>query len=138
MINGLIFGCWDLLHVGHIEALKEARAACDHLYVGCAGDNVIEQDKGAPPVIGGDHRIQMLQAIKYVNKVVPYYSLDFLPVVEVARPRIVFYCSDTWGSAKRHKDLEKWCKDNKRCFHPLGYHPLESTTSIKVRIKEDV
>jgi D-beta-D-heptose 7-phosphate kinase / D-beta-D-heptose 1-phosphate adenosyltransferase len=64
-------GCFDLLHVGHVSYLAEARALGDVLIVGLNSDASVRRLKGAGrPVIAEDDRAAMLAALAAVDHVV--------------------------------------------------------------------
>ena len=63
-------GCFDLFHVGHSNALRQARACGDYLIVGLVGDAEIEKNKGSAPVMNEAERFAALSACKWVDEVV--------------------------------------------------------------------
>jgi rfaE bifunctional protein nucleotidyltransferase chain/domain len=126
-------GCWDLLHVGHINILQKAKALGDRLIVGVASDGVIEEDKGNPPVINLTHRLIMLNSLKYVDVVLDYHTLDFLPHLKAIRPDILAV-GENWGGGFRHIEAEKWVKENNKRMVTLPYTLGISTTKIKQKI----
>eukprot|EP00249_Psilotum_nudum_P036844 c8865_g3_i1 orf=471-1772(-) len=63
-------GCFDLMHYGHANALRQAKALGDELVVGVVSDSEIIANKG-PPVMSLDERIVMVSAIKWVDEVIP-------------------------------------------------------------------
>ena len=69
---GFTCGAFDLLHAGHIVMLKEAKENCDHLIVGLQTDPTIDRKKKNQPVQSMYERYVQLQAIKYVDEILPY------------------------------------------------------------------
>lgn len=66
-----ISGSFDLLHNGHIETLKKARAQGDFLFVGVWPDDVVSYFRGSNyPVLSLHERVLMVLACKYVDDVV--------------------------------------------------------------------
>ncbi|KAK1330716.1 hypothetical protein QTO34_008654 [Cnephaeus nilssonii] len=63
-------GCYDMVHYGHSNQLRQARAMGDYLIVGVHTDEEISRHKG-PPVFTQEERYKMVQAIKWVDEVVP-------------------------------------------------------------------
>ncbi|XP_043319491.1 ethanolamine-phosphate cytidylyltransferase isoform X2 [Cervus canadensis] len=59
-----------MVHYGHSNQLRQARAMGDHLIVGVHTDEEIAKHKG-PPVFTQEERYKMVQAIKWVDEVVP-------------------------------------------------------------------
>ena len=70
MKKGLVMGCFDLLHEGHLRFLQEARSRCDHLVVGLATDDAVGRVKGQNrPIVNEDARRRMLTALRCVDEV---------------------------------------------------------------------
>lgn len=63
-------GCFDMMHYGHCNALRQARALGDQLVVGVVSDAEITVNKG-PPVTPLHERMIMASAIKWVDEVIP-------------------------------------------------------------------
>jgi len=72
-------GCFDVLHMGHIELFRYAKQQGTKLYVGVDSDEKVKQDKGSDrPFNKLNDRIQFLRAIRYVDKVIPFNSTQHL------------------------------------------------------------
>ncbi|TVU27226.1 hypothetical protein EJB05_29823 [Eragrostis curvula] len=63
-------GCFDMMHYGHCNALRQARALGDELIVGVVSDEEIKANKG-PPVTPMHERMIMVGAVKWVDDVIP-------------------------------------------------------------------
>ncbi|KAK7340104.1 hypothetical protein VNO77_20798 [Canavalia gladiata] len=63
-------GCFDMMHYGHCNALRQARALGDQLIVGVVSDAEIIANKG-PPVTPLHERLIMVNAVKWVDEVIP-------------------------------------------------------------------
>lgn len=63
-------GCFDMMHYGHCNALRQARNLGDQLVVGVVSDAEITANKG-PPVTPLHERMIMVQAVKWVDEVIP-------------------------------------------------------------------
>ncbi|KAF8007590.1 hypothetical protein BT93_K1556 [Corymbia citriodora subsp. variegata] len=63
-------GCFDMMHYGHCNALRQARALGDQLVVGVVSDAEIVVNKG-PPVTPLKERMIMVNAVKWVDEVIP-------------------------------------------------------------------
>ncbi|KAL0896763.1 hypothetical protein Bca101_080724 [Brassica carinata] len=74
-------GCFDMMHYGHCNALRQARALGDQLVVGVVSDEEIIANKG-PPVTPLHERMVMVKAVKWVDEVIsdaPYaITEDFM------------------------------------------------------------
>lgn len=65
-----IDGCFDMMHYGHSNALRQARAAGDVLVVGLVNDEEIVKNKGSAPVMPEHERYEALAACKFVDEVI--------------------------------------------------------------------
>ncbi|XP_072288184.1 ethanolamine-phosphate cytidylyltransferase-like [Pyxicephalus adspersus] len=63
-------GCYDMVHYGHSNQLRQARTMGDYLIVGVHTDEEISRHKG-PPVFTQEERYKMVRAIKWVDEIVP-------------------------------------------------------------------
>ncbi|VFQ71103.1 unnamed protein product [Cuscuta campestris] len=74
-------GCFDMMHYGHCNALRQARALGDQLIVGVVSDAEIIANKG-PPVTPLNERMIMVNGVKWVDQVIsdaPYaITEDFM------------------------------------------------------------
>lgn len=73
-IVGITFSTFDLLHAGHIAMLREAKKYCDHLICCLQVDPSIDRDDKNKPVQTLVERWTQLQAVKYVDEIVPYQT----------------------------------------------------------------
>ena len=73
---GYTTGVFDLFHIGHLNILKRARLECDHLIVGITTDELSKSAKNKKPFIPFQERMDLVEAVKYVDKVVPQTSYD--------------------------------------------------------------
>lgn len=78
MIVGYTTGVYDLFHVGHLNILRRAKSLCDYLIVGVSTDELVLHDKNKLPIIPFEERVQIVEAIRYVDEVVPQYNKDKL------------------------------------------------------------
>ncbi len=67
---GYTCGSFDLFHIGHLNILKRAKENCDYLIVGLNSDETMLRCKNKLPVIPFNERKQILEAIRYVDKVI--------------------------------------------------------------------
>ncbi|RUS34869.1 hypothetical protein BC938DRAFT_478120 [Jimgerdemannia flammicorona] len=82
-------GCFDLMHFGHANALRQAKAMGDYLIVGVHSDSEIEKNKG-PTVMHEEERYAAVAACKWADEVVrdaPYNT-----TVEILDKYNVDYC----------------------------------------------
>ena len=74
-------GCYDMVHFGHANQLRQAKAMGDYLVVGIHNDAEVRRNKG-PPVFSEQERYKMISGIKWVDEIVqdaPYVTdVDYL------------------------------------------------------------
>ena len=126
---GFTCSCFDLLHTGHIMMLKECRINCDRLIVGLQTDPSIDRNYKNKPIQGYFERYIQLEAVKYVDEIVPYETEeDLIKLLYYIKPNIRFVGSDWRNKEFTGKDiLEIEIFYNRR----YGY----STTELKGRIE---
>lgn len=71
-VVGITFSTFDLLHAGHIAMLREAKTQCDYLICGLQVDPSLERKHKNTPVQTLVERWTQLQAVKYVDEIIPY------------------------------------------------------------------
>jgi glycerol-3-phosphate cytidylyltransferase len=69
---GLTASTFDLLHAGHIEMLREARSQCDYLICALQIDPSIDRPEKNKPVQTVVERHTQLDAVKFVDEIIPY------------------------------------------------------------------
>lgn len=72
MIIGLTASTFDLLHAGHIEMLREAKAQCDYLICALQIDPSVDRPEKNKPVQSIVERHTQLDAVKFVDEIIPY------------------------------------------------------------------
>lgn len=88
-------GCFDILHVGHIRYLNEAKTHGDHLIVAINSDRSVKAIKGkGRPVISQDERAEVVAALQCVDTVVIFDELDPLALIETVKPHILVKGAD--------------------------------------------
>lgn len=121
---GYTTGVYDLFHIGHLTLLKRAKAMCDFLIVGVSTDELVKY-KSKRPVIPQEERMAIVEAIRWVDLVVPQENMDKIKAWENYKFDVMFV-GDDW------KDTEKWL-DYEQKFAELGvdivYFPYTKGTS---------
>ena len=83
-------GCFDILHVGHIRYLKEAKALGDLLVVGLNSDNSVKRLKGeSRPIMSEAERKEMLLALESVDFVLLFSEDSPLSLIQQVKPDIL-------------------------------------------------
>ena len=98
MIIGYTTGVYDMFHIGHLNILKRAKEQCDYLIVGVSTDELVLHDKNKTPVIPFCERMQIVEAIRYVDKVVPQPDKNKMGAWEKLHFNKMFVGSDWQGT----------------------------------------
>lgn len=97
-------GCFDLLHVGHLTLLEQARRMTDRLIVGLNSDSSVHGLKGTGRPVNPEHsRAQVLAALDAVDAVVLFDEATPLRLIRAVRPDLLVkggdYTPDTIAGA---------------------------------------
>jgi glycerol-3-phosphate cytidylyltransferase len=87
-------GTFDLFHSNHLKMVKYARGLGDVLIVGVSTDELVSSYK-KPPIIPFEERIQIVEALKYPDIVIPQHTLDHTEIVKKLHIN-VFVVGDDW------------------------------------------
>ena len=84
-------GCFDVLHIGHIELLEHAKKLGGYVLVGLDSDERVKELKGDDrPINPIEHRIKMIESLKFVDDVVTFNTDDELKdILYIYQPDII-------------------------------------------------
>lgn len=103
-------GCFDLLHVGHVRSLEQARRLGERLVVGVNSDASVRGLKGtARPLVPARQRAEVLAALAAVDWVVIFGSATPQSLIRALRPDVLAKGGD-WSLAEivGREDVEGW------------------------------
>ena len=93
-------GCFDLLHVGHVRYLQEARKQGDCLVVAVNSDRSVRQIKGAGrPIIPDNQRAEVVAALSCVDWVTIFDEPNPLVLITLLKPDVLVKGTD-WPEDK--------------------------------------
>jgi len=128
----------DIIHKGHINILKTASTYGD-VIVGLLTDKAIASYKSIP-YLNYEKRKVVIENIKYVKKVIPQETLDYVENLKLIKPHYVVH-GDDWKNGVQKKTrarvikvLKKW---SGKLIEPT-YTKNISSTSIKKEIKDTI
>lgn len=107
---GYTTGVYDMFHIGHLNILKRAKQQCDCLIVGVSTDELVEAYKHKTPVIPYEERKAIVEAIRYVDRVVPQTSMNKIDAWNELHFDAVFH-GDDWKGSDMYNDVEKALKN---------------------------
>lgn len=130
MIKVITYGTFDLFHLGHLRILQRAKDLGDFLIVAISTDEFNWREKSKQCVYPYEHRAKIVEAIRYVDLVIPEHNWE-QKVVDVKKHEVeVFVMGEDWKG--KFDFLEKLCK--------VVYLPRTkniSTTQIKSDLKSN-
>ena len=125
----------DIIHIGHLMFLKNAKAVAGRdgrLIVGIVSDESVLEKKGKLPIFNFSERLELANAIKYVDLVVPQQSYSPSENVKNIRPNILM-------ESESHDN--KQIDDSRTLMKKLGgkvivlpYLKNQSSSLIKAKI----
>ena len=95
---GYTTGVFDMFHIGHLNILMRAKEQCEYLIVGVTTDELCVERKNKKPIICEDDRVRIVEAIRYVDRVVLQRDMDKLSAVKELGCDVVFVGSDWKGT----------------------------------------
>ncbi|MEJ6603722.1 MAG: adenylyltransferase/cytidyltransferase family protein [Opitutaceae bacterium] len=123
-------GTFDLLHVGHLALLEYCRTLGDSLAVGVASDEVVNSYKPNVPVIPLEQRVTMLKALRCVDIVRPYHTLEYVSGCRELDADI-FVIGEDWGAKPHNLAVEEYLKSQGKQIIQIKYDARTSSTIIK-------
>ncbi|MEM2281629.1 MAG: adenylyltransferase/cytidyltransferase family protein [Candidatus Bathyarchaeia archaeon] len=138
----LASGVFDLLHLGHVRYLEEAKKAGGEnaeLIVIVARDSTVERRKGSKPVMPENQRRALVESLKVVDEaILGYEDFDIGRVVEKIKPDIIAVGHDQDGMEKAVRDYirEKGLNIKVVRISKFSEDELDSSSKIKQKIIE--
>jgi len=136
----LASGVFDLIHIGHVRFLEEAKNAGGpnaKLIVIIARDSTVEQNKGRKPIMSEDQRCALVESLKVVDEaVLGYESLHIGEVIEKIKPDVIALGYD---QAEMEREVKTYVETHKIPVEVVrigkfGENALDSSSKIKQKI----
>lgn len=127
-------GCFDLLHLGHVRSLEQARSMGDRLVVAVNSDASVRRLKGPDrPMVAARQRAEVLGALECVDWVVIFGEDTPLRVIEALRPDVLAKGGD-WKLSEivGREQVESWGGSVRR----LRQVPGLRTTSLIRKVRK--
>ena len=109
-IIGYTTGVYDMFHIGHLNILRNAKSMCDYLIVGVSTDELVQKEKNKTPVIPYAERKAIIEAIRYVDQVVPQTDKNKMGAWEKLHFDKMFVGSD-WKGTPQWNQYEEQFKE---------------------------
>ncbi len=115
----LVFGAFDFLHLGHLYFFRQARRFGDVLVVVVARDGNVLKAKRTPAFFEEKERLELVSALKIVDKAVLGSEKDFYAVIAKEKPSVVVLGYDQ-------------CADEKTLRKKIDSFGLEKTRIVRL------
>lgn len=107
---GYTTGVFDLFHIGHLNILRQAKEMCEYLIVGVSTNELVQEYKKKTPIISFEERVAIVQACRYVDRVVPQISMNKLDVWPELQFNVLFH-GDEWKGSTLYNDYIEQFKE---------------------------
>lgn len=88
-------GCFDLIHIGHVDYLEKAKALGNKLIVGVNSDDSVSRFKGpSRPIVNEESRYRVLAAMEFIDAIVPFNEDTPLCLIEQVSPDVLVKGND--------------------------------------------
>ena len=136
----LASGVFDLLHLGHVKFLEDAKKAGGEnakLVVIIARDSTVEKTKGRKPIMSEDQRRTLVESLKVVDEaVLGYENFDIGEVIENVKPDVIALGYDQEEMEKEVRNYVDTHKLNIKIVRigKFEEYTLDSSSKIKQKI----
>jgi FAD synthetase len=138
----LASGVFDLLHLGHVKFLEEAKKAGGknaELIVIIARDSTVEKNKGRKPIMSENQRCALVESLKVVDEaVLGFEKFDLGDVIERVKPDVIALGYD---QADMEKGVQKYVDKHRLNIKVIRVgkfeeDELDSSSKIRKKIVE--
>ena len=130
---GYTTGVYDMFHIGHLNIIKKAKEQCEYLVVGVSTDELVKDYKGKKPIVPFEERMKIVEAIKYVDKVIPQTTMDKYDAWKKEKYNVIFH-GDDWKNSKTYNEIEEKLKNVGVDFVYFPYTKGTSSTILKEKL----
>lgn len=105
-IKVMTSGVFDILNLGHINILSQAKNMGNHLVCGIQNDDSVKNSKGNFPILNINERKQQIKALGFVDEIIIYDNVDQRELWDTVKPNIIVQGDDYLYSSDREKAIE--------------------------------
>jgi rfaE bifunctional protein nucleotidyltransferase chain/domain len=98
-------GCFDILHVGHVRMLADARKEADLLVVALNSDASVQLNKPDRPLVPLAERMEIIAALDAVDYVTSFDEPTAGPLLEIVRPEVQIKGTDRTPESVPERDI---------------------------------
>jgi D-beta-D-heptose 7-phosphate kinase / D-beta-D-heptose 1-phosphate adenosyltransferase len=137
MIKVLSSGVYDILNLGHINILTQAKKLGDYLICCVQEDSSVKKSKGSLPILNTEERVQQIKALGFIDEVIVYKKVDQRDMWDKIKPNIIVQGDDYLHSGDRTKSIE-YIIDKKIRLILLPRTENISSSIIKERVRNNL
>lgn len=126
---GYTAGVFDLFHIGHLNILRKAKDQCEYLIVAVSTDGLVQSYKNKTPIIPFDERKAIVEALKYVDEVVPQIDRDKIAAYNKYKFDVMFV-GDDWKGSNVFEEVEAFMRKHGACVEYFPYTEHVSSTLL--------
>lgn len=126
--KGYTTGVFDLFHIGHLNLLRRAKEHCEYLIVGISTDDLVQSYKGKTPIIPFEERKAIVEAIRYVDEIVPQINRDKIQAFKEYKFDVMFV-GDDWKGSSLFTKVERYLNEHNA---EVVYFPYTEGTSSSI------
>lgn len=134
--TGYTAGVYDMFHIGHLNLLMKAKQYCEHLIVAVSTDEVVLKNKNKRPIINFEDRKKIVEAIRYVDEVVPQVDYSNKKSAAIKYNIDVMFVGDDWKGTEKWNRIEKELLEIGVDVVYLPYTQSISSTILRKKIED--
>ena len=107
---GFTNGCFDLIHQGHIDYLKQSSEKCDFFILALNSDSSVKKIKGfSRPIVDQNERSEILAHYDFIDKIIIFNEKTPLNIIKKIKPQFLFKGDDyKISQVVGAKEIERW------------------------------
>ena len=130
----MIFGTFDIVHLGHLNLFRQARKLGDYLVVVVARDKTSKKIKNITLVNNEKERLEFLKNIKSIDQAILGDKIDYYKVIKTEKPDVIALGYDQDNFIDKLEDKIKEFKLNTKVVRMKSHKP-EQHKSGNIRKK---
>jgi len=130
----MIFGTFDIVHLGHLNLFRQARKLGDYLVVVVARDKTSKKIKKITLVNNEKERLEFLKNIKSIDQAILGDKIDYYKVIKTEKPDVIALGYDQQNFIDKLEDKIKEFKLNTKVVRMKSHKP-EQHKSENIRKK---
>lgn len=135
---GFVAGVFDLFHIGHLNLIRRASERCETLIAGVVPDEVPLLVKGKQPHIPVEERLEILAAIRYVDRAVLLEAREAQKKYSWEKYRYdCFFTGDDWKGNPAWEAEGEWLRGVGSDLVFLPYTQGRTSTQLRAALRAD-